>query len=79
MASALSIASRARRAALASAALIALAGCREPEHEPPGTPPEPQAGQLRDAIQDPLDRAQAVEGALQEADARRRDQLADTP
>lgn len=74
-----SIASLARRGAFACAALLALAGCRAPEHEPPGTPPEPQATQLRDAIQDPLDKAQAVEGAVQEADARRRRQLADTP
>ncbi|QCU72786.1 hypothetical protein E4582_12745 [Luteimonas yindakuii] len=59
--------------------MLALAGCRAPEHEPPGTPPEPQATGLRDAIQDPLDKAQAVEGAIREADHRRREQADDTP
>jgi len=46
---------------------LALAGCRA---EPPSTerPPEPQAHtELRDAIQQPLDKARAVEQTLQQA------------
>lgn len=59
------------------AALVAgiCAGCSKPKPIPPDVPPEPQATQLRDAMQAPLDKAKAVEGTIQDADAQRRAEL----
>ena len=52
---------------------IAAAACSPPPETPPiDDPPEPQATELRDAIQAPIDRARAVEDTLQRAaDAQR--------
>jgi len=58
------------------AGVIALAGCDAPKPDPdPGPIPEPeaQATQLREAIQEPLDKAREVE-ALQAADEAERKQ-----
>ncbi|WP_149194487.1 hypothetical protein [Luteimonas suaedae] len=65
-----------RTAFALSLASLVLAGtaCSPPE-QPPELPPEPQATQLRDAMQAPLDKARAVEDAVREADERRRAQL----
>ncbi|WP_058833507.1 hypothetical protein [Luteimonas abyssi] len=63
-------------AALFTAAL-ALAGCRPADPTPPEPPPTPQTGGLGDAVRDPLDKAQAVEQAVEDADARRRETLDD--
>ncbi|UNK48494.1 hypothetical protein MNR01_12085 [Lysobacter sp. S4-A87] len=41
--------------------LALLAGCSRPQPPEKERPPEPQATQLRDAIQAPLDKARAVE------------------
>src|SRR5690606_11271517 len=55
------------------ALLLACAGCNRPPPPPPDQPPEPQAHtQLRDVIQAPIERAQAVEGAVQDAAAERK-------
>ena len=64
-----SIPQRAARLVAVLLALAALAACRR---EPPPTeqPPEPQAQahtELRDAIQEPLDKARAVEQTLKQA------------
>ncbi len=47
--------------------LLACAACSKPEPLPTEQPPEPQATQLRDAIQAPIDKAKAVEGTVQDA------------
>ncbi|HVI59732.1 MAG TPA: hypothetical protein VM619_12795 [Luteimonas sp.] len=47
---------------------LACAACTRPPPPPPENKPEPQAdAQLRDAIQAPIDKAKAVEGAVQDA------------
>src|SRR3546814_15014163 len=47
---------------------LACAACNRPPPPPPDQPPEPQAStQLGDAIQAPIERAKAVEGAVQDA------------
>ncbi|MCW4456462.1 hypothetical protein OK348_16910 [Flavobacterium sp. MXW15] len=51
---------------LSSLLLPVLAGCR-PEPPSPERPPEPQATALRDAIQQPLDKAHAAEAAVEQA------------
>lgn len=61
-----------RHAAICSIAIVALLGtsaCSKPEPPPTDRPPEPQAQhtELRDAIQQPIDQAQAVEKAMQDA------------
>jgi hypothetical protein len=49
------------------------AACSPPPKPPTDQPPEPQATQLRDAIQAPIDKAKAVEGQVQDAaDAQRK-------
>ena len=60
--------------ALAAALTLGLAACSPPPETPPiDDPPEPQATALRDAINEPLDKARAVEGSVQRAaDAQRR-------
>lgn len=52
------------------ALLLACAACSKPEPPEKERPPEPQATQLRDAIQQPIDRARAVEGQVQDAAAK---------
>lgn len=47
--------------------LLACAACSKPEAPPTDQQPEPQAIQLRDAIQAPIDKAKAVEGSVQDA------------
>jgi len=61
------------RPTLAAALALAIAACSPPPETPPiDEPPEPQATELRDAIQAPIDRARAVEDTLQRAaDAQR--------
>jgi len=54
--------------ALAAALTLGLAACSPPPETPPiDEPPEPQATALRDAINEPLDKARAVEDTLQRA------------
>ena len=49
------------------------AACSPPPKPPADQPPAPQATQLRDAIQAPIDKAKAVEGQVQDAaDAQRK-------
>lgn len=52
-----------------SAAVLVLccAACSPPAEPPQQTPPEPQATELRDAIQEPIDKARAVEAAVHDA------------
>jgi hypothetical protein len=62
------------RIALPLLAMMALAACNRPVPPAPDTPPEPQAAELRDAFQKPIDRAKAVSDTLkQSADARAAD------
>jgi len=58
-------------------ALGAFAGCRQPEPPPTERKPEPQAAhtELRDAIQEPIDKAKAVEKAAQDAADQQRAQI----
>jgi len=51
------------------AALLALgsAACSRPEPVPANDPPEPQAAQLRETIQAPIDRAKAVQDTVEDA------------
>ncbi|TWT22731.1 hypothetical protein FQY83_06630 [Luteimonas marina] len=57
--------------ALLTLALLC-AACAPPAEPPRDKPPEPQATQLRDAIQAPIDKAKAVEDTVQDAaDAQR--------
>ena len=56
------------------AALLGCTACSPPP-QPVDGPPEPQATELRDAIQAPLDRARSVEDLVQDADAARRQEL----
>lgn len=61
---------------LSIAALACLAGaCSKPTPAPTDQPPEPQATQLREAIQQPLDKAKAVEGQVQQAADEQRAQI----
>jgi hypothetical protein len=61
-----------RRLAGLLALAVAVAGCTKPTPPPTEQPPEPQATELRDAIQAPIERARAAEGAVQHAaDAQR--------
>lgn len=53
-------------------AMTMLAACNAPTPPPTDRPPEPQATQLRDGIQAPLERASAVEADVQEAADRQR-------
>lgn len=65
----------ASRIAIALPPLLLLAACGKPQPEPP-KPPAPQSAahaELRDAIQQPIDRAKAVDAQVQEgADAQRK-------
>ena len=56
------------RITLSLAAVLAVAGCNRPPAAPsPEKPPEPQASALRDAMQKPLDKANAARAALEKA------------
>jgi hypothetical protein len=55
--------------------VLACAACSPPEQPIPAEPPEPQATQLRDAMQAPPDKARAVEDTVREAEAQRRAEL----
>ena len=62
------------RIALPLLAMIALSACNRPVPPAPDPPPEPQATELRKAIQEPIDRARSVSDTLQQsADARAAD------
>ena len=50
--------------------LLASAACSRPEPVPANDPPEPQATQLREAIQAPIDRAKAVQDTVDDAAAK---------
>ena len=55
---------------IACALLLALscAACTRPPPSPPEQKPEPQAhAELREAVQAPIEKAKAVEGAVQDA------------
>ena len=67
------------RIALLACALTGLGACK-PEPPPTDEPPEPKAvaagnTELRDAIQQPIDQAKAVDGAVQEAADNQRDEI----
>lgn len=65
--------SAARPAILAAlAVLLSCAACSKPEPPEKERPPEPQATELSDAIQQPIDRAKAVDGQVQDAAAQQR-------
>ena len=51
----------------AIAIVACCAACSPPPKPPTDQPPEPQATQLRDAIQAPIDKAKAVEDQVQDA------------
>ncbi len=55
------------RIALPMAGLLALCGCNRPVPPAPDKPPEPQATALRDAMQQPLDKAKAARETLEKA------------
>jgi hypothetical protein len=48
------------------------AACSKPEPPEKERPPEPQATELRDAIQQPIDRARAAEDQVRKAAAQQR-------
>jgi hypothetical protein len=56
----------------AMAMLALLAGCSRPKPPEKERPVEPQATQLRDAINAPLDKAKNLQKELQEANERER-------
>ena len=59
------------RTVLPLLAMIVLSACNRPVPPAPDTPPEPQATELREAIQKPIDQARSVSDTLQQsADAR---------
>jgi hypothetical protein len=55
------------RTALPLLGLLALSGCNRPVPPSPDKPPEPQATALRDAMQQPLDKAKAARETLEKA------------
>ena len=69
-----------RPAIAAFAAALALVACTEPVPPDKQDPPEPQAQapqatELRDAIQAPIDKAKAVDAQVQDAAQRQRDAI----
>ncbi|MEI2453396.1 hypothetical protein [Lysobacter firmicutimachus] len=60
---------------IAVAALGALAGCTKPQPPDKERPVEPQATQLRDAIQQPIDQAKSSEDAVDQGAQRQRDAI----
>jgi len=62
------------RRLLSVALMLMLAACNSPDPAPDEGVPDPQATELRDAIDEPIDKAKAVEDADRErAEARDRD------
>ncbi|MFL9583254.1 hypothetical protein [Stenotrophomonas sp. AB1(2024)] len=55
------------RIALPLAGLLVLGGCNRPVPPDPEKRPEPQATALRDAMQQPLDKAKAARDTLEKA------------
>ncbi|MNV87502.1 hypothetical protein D3C71_1816260 [compost metagenome] len=55
------------RIVLPLACRLALCGCNRPVPPAPDKPPEPQATALRDAMQQPLDKAKAARETLEKA------------
>jgi hypothetical protein len=66
-----------RRLLLLPAVLLLLAACSDPPPVPDEGVPDPQATGLRDAINEPLDKAKAVEDADRERQAERDQALED--
>ncbi len=64
------------RTVLLTAVLALLAGCSKPPPDP-DAPPDPQASALRESIEEPLDKAHAVEDASAEREAERDQALED--
>lgn len=65
------------RLTILSCALL-LVACSRPEPPPTDQPPEPQAEshtELRDAIQQPLDKARAVEQTVEDAAEQQREEI----
>ena len=62
-------------ATCATLLVLGTAACSRPEPVPANDPPEPQATQLREAIQAPVDRAKAVEGTVQDAAEKQRAEI----
>lgn len=61
---------------LPSLALLSLlVACKRPEPPPTDRPPEPQATALRDAIQQPLDKAKGAQQSVDDAAARQREAI----
>lgn len=65
----------AMRIAFALVAFGACSACKPPEPPPTDEPPEPQATQLRDAIQAPIEKAKAVEDQVQDAAEKQRAEI----
>jgi hypothetical protein len=66
------------RIAASTLLLLGCAACSKPEPPKKEQPPEPQAAQhteLRDAIQKPIERAQAVEGQVLDAAKQQQDAM----
>jgi hypothetical protein len=66
------------RIAVATLLLLGVAACSKPEPPKKEQPPEPQAKQhteLRDAIQKPIQRANAVEGQVLDAAKQQQDAM----
>jgi len=61
-----------RKLTMGMMVLALLAGCSRPQPPEKERPVEPQATQLRDAINAPLDKAKNVQKELQEANERER-------
>ncbi|MDG2517416.1 hypothetical protein [Lysobacter soli] len=61
-----------RKLLLAMTVMALFAGCSKPQPPEKERPVEPQATQLRDAINAPLDKAKNVQKELQEANERER-------
>lgn len=59
----------------ASLLTLTAVACTRPPDPPTDAPPEPQAPQLHDAIQAPIDKARAVEDTLQDAADRQRAEI----
>ena len=56
-------------------AALVLAACTEPVPPDKQQPPEPQATELRDATQAPLDKAKAVDAQVEDAARQQRDAI----
>jgi hypothetical protein len=54
---------------------LACGACSRPPQPPTEQKPDPQAAQLREAIQRPIDQAKAADKATQDADAKQRAEL----